>query len=86
MIINRFEEIFAGFLNREYNFELTNEQLMFEINVLRPCRDREDYLRVNRKGGTLVLNRQKRNAIWGLWVNAARHFQFEVEMYEAEVC
>jgi hypothetical protein len=84
MVIDRHEEIFAGFLNREYNYELNNAYLMFEINVLRPCgMNRDAYLRADRKGALLPLNRKKRNAIFDLWENALNHALAEAEMAEA---
>jgi hypothetical protein len=83
MIIDRHEEIFAGFLNREYDYKLTNVELMFEIKILRTCVDREDYIRVKRNGATLALNRAKRHGIYDLYQNALNHTMAEVEMEEA---
>jgi hypothetical protein len=84
-MLNRFEEIFAGFLNRDYNYALTNAELMFEIKVLRKCGNINDYIRYNRKGATLATNRKTRKKIFGLYENAIKHALIENEMREAGV-
>jgi hypothetical protein len=71
------EEIFIGFWNRDNHHTLTEEQLHFEVNVLRQCYCLEDYLRYNRKGATVPLNRQQRRKVYGLYQNAAKHALYE---------
>ena len=80
MMIDRHEQIFTGFLDRAYYGELTNEQLEFEVNILRTCENRNAYLKARRNGATLVLNRQKRNKIYDLYENAYNHYNVEIEM------
>jgi len=82
MMIDRHEQIFVGFLNRVYCGELTNEQLEFEVNILRTCENRIAYLKARRIGATLVLNRQKRNRIYDLYEKAYNHYTVEIEMME----
>lgn len=81
--MERFEIIFGSFLERAYSNTLSNKEIMFEIRTLRKCNSLDDYLRISRKGTTLVLNRAKRISIWGLYQNAQNHACIEAEMQAA---
>ena len=89
MVVERYEEIFARFLFREFYLPLkprpTNAQLKYEILVLRDCATEADYFRASRVGATLRLNRAMRRTVWALYENAKRHASIETEMREAGV-
>jgi len=86
MVVERYEEIFARFLFREFYLPLkplpTHAQLKFEIMVLRKCATEADYFRASRIGATLRLNRAMRRTVWALYETAKRHASLEIDMQE----
>lgn len=80
MILKRYEQIFALWMQRE---GYKNHHIIEEIERLNKCETLDDYKRVKRIGSTLQLNRQKRVSIWLLLENAKRHAMFEEQMKEA---
>tara|TARA_R110000851_G_scaffold72413_1_gene160431 strand:- start:4652 stop:4909 length:258 start_codon:yes stop_codon:yes gene_type:complete len=79
--LTKSENIFGGWLFREKN--LTNVQIIREIEILRTCDNLDAYKRVSRKGQTFKLNRQDRISVWMLFENAQNHASIALEMKAA---
>jgi len=78
--MNRVLEIFGGFVFREYGFP--NDEIRKEFNLIEACGDLSTYLRADRKGRMLPLNRRLRRDLFSFYENAQNHACFEKEMME----
>jgi len=88
MVLERFEQIHAGFMLRDFSLKsigMTEQYALEEIIRLRDCCCETDYYRLNRVGSTFPLSRKGRMYIWGLRENAKKHASIENEMREAGV-
>jgi len=77
---NRVLEIFGGFVYREYKF--SNADIRKEFRLITECGDLATYIRADRKGYTLPLNRKLRKSLFAFYENACNHACFEEEMLE----
>ena len=77
---NRILEIFGGFVYREFGY--SNADIRNEFRLIEACENLDTYLRSDRKGFTLALNRKTRRALYSLYENANNHACFEKEMKE----
>jgi len=77
---NRVLEIFGGFVYRAYGFP--NSEIRKEFALIAECGNLENYIRADRKGRKLALNRKLRRDLYSLFENANNHACFEREMLE----
>jgi len=77
---NRVLEIFGGFVYREYKF--SNADIRKEFRLITECGDLDTYLRADRKGRKVPLNRKLRRELYSFYENACNHACFEKEMLE----
>jgi len=82
-MISHADKIFGGFIYREFNGNITNAEIMFELKLLKKCETVKDYYRISRAGATIPLNRKLRTSVWSLYKNAKKHAAIIAEMKEA---
>jgi len=78
-------KIFKAFLLRDGILGANEIEINNEVERIVNACGELDYLRANRKGARIALNRKDRKAIWSLWMNAVRHAMIEEEMKEAGI-
>lgn len=75
------KEIFIGWLIRDFGFKYL--EAFDEMNLVFGCAERIDYIKADRKGSTVALNRKLRHSIYSAYENALDHASSIDEMKHA---